>query len=104
MGKINERFEYDELTGESTLIQTYDVDPTLKRVEMLREVGTTPMSDARHVGTIPMALMQEWCREAGIDFSKEGAWDAANEVMHKKILSGEFDKLRVWTGTYKWDV
>jgi hypothetical protein len=31
---------------------------------------------------------------------KWGDVEARREVVKKKILSGEFDKLRVWKGTY----
>jgi len=103
MTKISERFEYDELTGQSTLIQTYDVEPVIESVPIVRDVGVTPMSDSKHVARIPPALATQWAQEAGIDFSTPDSWDKMREVIHRKILSGDFEKLRPWTGSYKWD-
>ena len=51
----------------------------------------------RLVGTIPMHVIQTWCKEAGIKWSD---LEARKEVVRKNILSGEFDKLRVWKGTF----
>jgi len=45
----------------------------------------------------PIFLIKQWCDEMGI---KWGDIEARKEVVKKKILSGEFDKLRVWKGTY----
>jgi hypothetical protein len=41
-------------------------------------------------------LINEWLKEAGV------AWDdpAMDDIIKRKMLSGEFDKLRVWEGTY----
>jgi len=38
-----------------------------------------------------------WCDEEGIKWSDI---EARRDVMKKKILSGDFDKLRVWKGTF----
>jgi hypothetical protein len=38
-----------------------------------------------------------WCDEAGIKWSDT---QAKKEIIRKKMLSGEFDKLRVWKGTF----
>jgi hypothetical protein len=48
------------------------------------------------VGVIDAALINEWLKEAGI------SWDdpARADVVKRKMLSGDFDKLRVWEGTY----
>jgi hypothetical protein len=44
-----------------------------------------------------MHVITQWCKDAGI------RWDdieARKEIVRKKILSGDFDKLRVWKGTF----
>jgi hypothetical protein len=51
----------------------------------------------RLVGSIPLHIMAQWCKDAGVN------WDdieARKEVVRKNILSGEFDKFRVWQGTF----
>jgi hypothetical protein len=44
-----------------------------------------------------MYLIAEWMKEAGVDPSDN---EARQEIMKRKILSGEFDKFRVWKGTW----
>jgi len=46
---------------------------------------------------LPAHLFYEWLKEAGVDPSDK---EAAEEVLRRKMLSGDFDKLRVWKGTY----
>jgi len=49
------------------------------------------------VGTIPIHIVKMWCDEAGIKWSDT---QAKKEIIRKKMLSGDFDKLRVWKGTF----
>jgi len=43
-----------------------------------------------------MHLLSQWLKEAGVSWgSKE-----AKDVIKRKMLSGDFDKLRNWQGTY----
>ena len=51
----------------------------------------------RHVGRVPGAMVSLWLKEAGVK------WDdthAANDVIKRKMLSGEFSAFRNWEGTY----
>jgi hypothetical protein len=41
--------------------------------------------------------MSQWLKEAGVDWSDHGA---AQEVIKRKMLSGDFNKFRVWEGKY----
>ena len=68
----------------------------LDRAEELRQHGNAEFGESKLVGVIDAALINEWLKEAGI------AWDdpAMDDVIKRKMLSGEFDKLRVWQGTY----
>ena len=92
---ISERFELD---GEKLVHQrTHDFTPVLDRAALLRSEGYTTFSESWHVGTIPMALVTEWLTEAGV------SWDdhaARQEVIKRKLLDGEFSKLRVHEGTF----
>lgn len=76
--------------------KTHDFDPAIRHAKMLRDAGKQEFGESKLVGTIPLALVGEWLKEAGI------AWDdpARDDVIKRKILSGEFDQLRVWKGTY----
>ena len=100
--KINEQ-TYEE-DGKLIVKKTHDFTPVLKQMEQIRSAGIKNMGDGpdnaenRFVGRIPLALIEMWCKEAGVK------WDdvhARAEVVKKKILSGDFDKLRSdWKGTY----
>lgn len=100
--KINEQ-AYEE-DGKLIVKKTHDFTPVLKQMEQIRSAGIKNMGDGpdnaenRFIGRIPLALIEMWCKEAGVK------WDdthARAEVVKKKILSGDFDKLRSdWKGTY----
>lgn len=93
--KIGEKIKFE---GDQVVIQkTHDVTPEMHRAQMLRDAGKGQKGESRLVGTIPLNLIADWCKEAGVK------WDdtqARQEVVKRKILSGEFDKFRVWKGTY----
>ena len=95
--KIGEKIHYNESDNKIVIQKTHDVNPELHRAEMLRSAGAGQKGEHRLVGSIPLNLIAEWCKEAGVK------WDDAHaraEVVKRKILSGEFDKFRVWKGTY----
>lgn len=72
-------------------------DPELERAKTLRNEGIGQSGEHRMVGTVPLALIWEWCKEAGVK------WDDVHgrqEVLKKKLLSSENKNLRVWKGRY----
>ena len=54
------------------------------------------MGESRLAGEIPLHIVETWAKEAGIK------WDdpAMKDVIKRKLLSGDFDKFRVWKGTF----
>lgn len=93
--KIAERVTTD---GDKLIIQqTHDVAPAMERAAMLRQSGLGVQGNSRLVGTIPTALLETWAREAGVSVTDT---EAVREIMNKKIMSGEFQKFRVWEGTF----
>jgi len=95
--KIGEKVFVDNTEDKLIVQKTFDVTPELGRAEMLRKAGVGMKGESRLVGTIPLHMISEWCKEAGVK------WDdieARKEVVKRKILSGEFDKFRVWNGRY----
>jgi hypothetical protein len=44
-----------------------------------------------------MNLVGNWLKEAGVQWHDT---NAVNEVINRKLMSGEFNKLRAWEG--KW--
>lgn len=95
--KIGEKIHYDESDNKIVIQKTHDVNPELHRAEMLRNAGAGQKGEHRLVGSIPLNLIAEWCKEAGVKWNDA---EARAEVVKRKILSGEFDKFRVWKGTY----
>jgi len=80
-----------------TIERQHDVSDDIHRAEVLRKAQQGCEGESRLVGTIPMFLITEWMKEAGVDPSDN---EARQEIMKRKILSGEFDKFRVWKGTW----
>jgi hypothetical protein len=97
MSKIKETVHHDTKQGKIIVESTYDNNPALERVEQLnrQKVGLT--GENRLVGSIPIHIIKMWCTEAGIKWSDI---EARKQVVKRKILSGDFDKLRVWKGTF----
>lgn len=69
----------------------------LDRAKLMKEAPAQPLSDSWHVGTIPMIVLEQWLKEAGVK------WDdrpACQDVIRKKLLSGDFSKFRVKEGRF----
>ena len=95
--KIKEQVQYNRKEDKIEVVRTFDNQPSLNRAEDLRKAKIGMTGDNRLVGSIPLNIMAQWCKEAGVK------WDdieARKEVVKKNILSGEFDKFRVWQGTF----
>jgi hypothetical protein len=95
--KLGEEVLFDHSENKVIVKKTHDVNPEMHRAQMLREAGCGQKGESRLVGSIPINLIAEWCKEAGVKWSDTAA---RAEVVKRKILSGEFDKFRVWKGTY----
>ena len=98
MAKIKEEILYDNQYDKLILKKTYDDQAELDRVAQIRkDSGINKFgSDYKFVGSVPTHLISEWLKEAGV------AWDdpARADVIKKKMLSGEFDRLKAWKGKY----
>ena len=94
--KISEKLLDDE--GSKFVIQrTFDPNPTLKTVEAMRQAGVGDLGESKHIGRVPGWLITEWLKEAGV------SWDdvkARDEVVKKKMLSGDYAAFRTWQGNY----
>jgi len=91
--QIGQRHFHDD--GRLILQRTHDPNPVLDNVKRLREAGKQDFGDSKMIGQVPTWLVGEWLKEAGV------AWDdpAMDDVIKKKLTSGEFSALRVWDGT-----
>jgi len=95
--KIKEQVHHDKKNDKIIVESTYDNNPALERVEQLNNAKVGLTGENRLVGSIPIHIIKMWCTEAGIKWSDI---EARKQVVKRKILSGEFDKLRVWKGTF----
>ena len=95
--KIDEKIHYDAVDDKYVIERKFDNNPAIEYAKANREKNGGKFGENRLIGTIPMHLVAEWLKEAGVDWTDR---QAAQDVVKRKILSGEFDKLRVWKGTY----
>ena len=95
--KIKEQVHFDKKENKIIVAKTYDNQDVLDRAENLRKAGAGVTGENRYVGSVPIHILQEWCKEAGIKWSDV---NARKEIVRKKLLSGDFDKLRVWKGNF----
>lgn len=94
--KLSEKW-IDSGDGKLVQIKTFANDPYIEKAKQLRDAGAGVKGESRCAGIVPMHIINEWLKEAGVK------WDdvhARQEVVRRKMLSGEFDKLRVWEGTF----
>jgi len=80
-----------------TIHRRFANDPYLKKAEQMREQGTGMTGENRLAGIVPMHLLAEWIKVAGLTWEDT---DAVKDLVRRKMLSGDFDKLRVWQGRY----
>ena len=94
MAKIGEEFitEGDKIIHK----KNHDWSEMIARNKMMRDAGADRMGESVLIGSIDADLIGIWLKEAGV------SWDdpARGDVIKKKMLSGDFDKLRVWKGKY----
>jgi len=90
--------EYGHDVKKFVIKKTWDFTPVVESVKELRTANTRDFAaDKMHVGRIPMPLLGQWLKEAGVAWSDTAAMQ---EVIKKKLLSGEFNDLRVNEGTF----
>lgn len=92
--KLRERVFAED--GKIIVQETYDAEPAIERVKMLREAPGKPVEGVC-IGSVPLWLLEMWCKEDGV------RWDdvhARREVMKKRLANGDFAKLRVDGGIH----
>lgn len=92
--KIGERFHDDD--GTKFVVQkTFDPNPTLESARLIR--NEDQRGDWRHVGRIPGWLYWLIMKQEGVAVDDV---PAQQEVLRKKLLSGDLDAFRNWRGTF----
>ena len=78
--------------------KTYDANQMLLDAEYARQHSPNAFgSDYKLAAEIDMAFVDLWLKEAGVQWTDT---QAVKDVIKKKLMSNEFQKLRVWEG--KW--
>ena len=93
--KVGEKF-IDNHDGTFVVQRQFNNEPYLNRVEKIRELNGGILGESRLAGEIPLHIVETWAKEAGIKWSDP----AMKDVIKRKLLSGDFDKFRVWKGTF----
>ncbi len=94
--KTNERVTFE---GDNMVIKkTFDASHMLNDAKHAREVTQNSFgSDYKHVGNVDLALLGVWLKEAGVAWTDT---EAVKDVIKRKLMSSEFQALRVWEGSY----
>jgi len=95
--KIAEKVNIDHKNQKINVEKVYTNQPYLDRCEELRKRGLGQDGESRLAGSIPIHLLKEVCDKLGVK------WDdveARKDVVKRMLLSGDFDKLRVWKGKF----
>ena len=95
--KFKEKVHYHADGEKFTVQRQYDVNPTLQQAKIIRDSGAGVTGENRLVGRIRMFMVDQWMKEAGVAHNDN---EARKEIIRKKMLSGDFDKFRVWGGTF----
>ena len=101
--KIGEK-AYEE-DGKLIIKKSHGFTPVIEQMKEMRRNGVigmdgaqTTASDTRFIGRIPLALLEQWCKEAGVKWEDT---EARGDILKRKILSGDFDAFRSdWKGNY----
>lgn len=95
--KIGGKVHVDEKKQKILVESVYSNQPYLDRVEEINKRGLGQTGESRLAGSIPIHLLKQVCDKLGVK------WDdveARKDVVKKMLLSGDFDKLRVWKGKF----
>ena len=81
--QIKEQVHFDKKENKIIVAKTFDNQGVLDRADDLRKGKHGMTGENRLVGTIPMHVITQWCKDAGI------RWDdleARKEIVRKKII------------------
>lgn len=96
MHKIGEKIFWED--DRMVVKTTVDANGMINDAAYSREVAPSVFgSDHKHVGNVDVVKVHEWLKEAGVEWHDT---HAVQEVIKKKLISGEYSKLRNWGGTW----
>lgn len=93
--KIAEQISFD---GNNLIVkETHDFTAIVDRAKALQSSGQNSLGESRHVADVPLKLLELWLKEAGVSWTDH---KAVEEVLKRKLMSGDFAALRVWEGSF----
>jgi hypothetical protein len=95
--KIGEKVHIDEVNQKIHIEKLYSNTPYLDRVAEINRLGLGKTGENRLAGSIPIHLLKQVCDKLGVEWSDT---EARKDVVKRMLLSGDFDKLRVWKGKF----
>jgi len=94
--KISESIKFDD--DKLIIKKTHDATSMLDDARHAREHAPNAFaSDYKHVGNVDMALVNIWLKEAGVSWTDT---QAVKDVIKRKLMSNEYQALRVWEGSW----
>ena len=94
---VGEKVILDDKHQKIIVQNQYDNNPYLDRVDKIRKAGVGVHGENKLVGSIPIHLLKQVCDKLGVRWDDH---EAKKEVIKRMLLSGDFDKFRVWKGTF----
>jgi hypothetical protein len=93
---IHTRFVTDPMTGDLTVHRTADVEPILEANKALAASGDgySPSRELRRAASIPMAVIEKWKNELGVDVFNPDHRPAVRRLLN----SNEYAFLRTAPG------
>jgi len=86
-----------ESDGKIIRQKTTDPNAALERARLLRDADKGNFGESRLIGSIDTHVLEKEVKAAGLKFSDR---DAVRDLIKRKLLSGDWDKFRVWKGSY----
>ena len=95
--KTGQKIHFNEEKQKIIVENTYDNQVYLDRVAEINRLGLGQTGENRLVGSLPIHLIKEVCNKLGVKWNDV---EARKDIVKRMMLSGDFDKLRVWKGTF----
>ncbi len=64
--KVKEQVQYNRKEDKIEIARTFDNAPSLDRANDLRQAKVGFTGENRLVGSIPLHIMAQWCKDAGV--------------------------------------
>jgi len=94
--KLSEKFFFED--DKLIIKKTFDASHMLNDVKHAREVTENSFgSDHKLIGYVDFGELGNWLKEAGVSWEDT---EAMKDVIKRKMMSNEFQALRVWEGSY----